>query len=187
MTTIAFNNYSRFSRRRQDNDIYSWCVYVKGDTKLMNSIEMIEYTLHPTFPNPVREIVDREHCFALQSEGWGTFKIEIRTFFVDGREVDSNYLLRLEADDWPKGPIFQTNNDPNAALVYATILDSSLDWRKESTLLKWANITPSDALDALQRLSAGGYIRKAYFRSIDGENLWGATSRVGKLPTADAR
>src|SRR5215216_5304556 len=104
MSKLIFNNYSRHVRTTQDYEIFAWCVFLEGDRNLINSIRMVEYVLHPTFPNPVREISDRTHCFVLQSEAWGTFDIDISVFFENGRIEQTDYRVKLEENDWPKGP-----------------------------------------------------------------------------------
>jgi transcription initiation factor IIF auxiliary subunit len=103
MSKLIFNNYSRYIRTTQDHKIFALCVFLQGDETLMNSIRMVEYVLHPTFPNPVREITDREHCFVLQTEAWGIFNMQITVYFEDGRREDVDYRVKLEQDDWPKG------------------------------------------------------------------------------------
>lgn len=191
MSKLKFNNYSRFSRKSRGKnlftDIYAWCVFLEGDAELMNRIEMVEYTLHPTFPRPVREITDKEHCFALQSEGWGTFKIDIRVFFDNGFEQNESYLLRLEDDDWPKGPALERFSNKDAQLVYRILLDPKWEWRKTSTIVELAKLTTDKVLAVLKNLASDGYVRESNFRSIENEELWGATSRVGILPTVTLR
>jgi hypothetical protein len=187
MIGLGFNNYSRFSREIHGRDTYAWCVYVEADAELINKIEMVEYTLHPTFRNPVQEITDKQHCFALQSEGWGTFEIEIRVFFEDGSEQDEVYMLKLETDDWPKGPMLDTSLDDDAKRLYSVLLDGRLDWRKISTVARNSFLSMTRANEILRELASNGYVRKAYFRSIEDEELWGATFRVGKLPMIGQR
>jgi hypothetical protein len=182
MKKVRFNNYSRFSRETGGYDIYAWCVFLDETAEIVNNIQMIEYTLHPTFRNPVREVTDKEHRFALQSEGWGTFKIDIRVFFEDGTEQDEGYLLRLEADDWPKGDKLNTFKSGDVEKVYRVLVDAKGDWRKASTITRATELSTARVTSILDDLASSGFARKAYFRSIENEDLWGATSRVGLLP-----
>lgn len=75
---------------------WDWTVYIDTDQKTLSSIDHVQYTLHPTFPNPVREVYDPRNGFALSSNGWGTFVIEIKVFFKDGSTKDLRHKLRFE-------------------------------------------------------------------------------------------
>jgi transcription initiation factor IIF auxiliary subunit len=182
MKKLTFTNYSRYVRTNRDYEIFALCVFLDGDTKLINSIDLIEYVLHPTFPNPVREITDQAHCFALQSEAWGTFGIEVRVFFKDGQVQEVEYPLKLKKDDWPKGPKIKTFGSQAEREVYEALFNEKWQWRKTSSVAKYANQTQREANRLLGILAAKGGVRKAYFRSIDNQELWGATSIVGLLP-----
>jgi transcription initiation factor IIF auxiliary subunit len=186
MRKLNFSNYSRFTRQSRGTDVYSWCVFLNAPLGVINGIRTVEYTLHPTFPNPVREITDADHAFALQSEGWGTFSIEIRVFYNDGHEDELEYALKLKRDDWPKGPKLQDFESDKMKLVYSALFDPKWEWRKLSTIAKIASLAPDQAQTILERLASGHFVRKAYFRSIDDQELWGATCKVGKLPTPTA-
>src|SRR5215218_3570604 len=100
--TLKFNNYSMWVSRKYDADYYEWCVFVDEDPTVINSIKSVEYTLHPTFPNPVRVIEDKSSRFTLCSSGWGTFTIPIRITYEDDSQDFASYQLRLEDDGWPK-------------------------------------------------------------------------------------
>jgi transcription initiation factor IIF auxiliary subunit len=182
MTKLIFNNYSRYVRTTRDHDIFAFCVFLEGSVDLMNSIRMIEYVLHPTFSNPVREITDRPYCFALQSEAWGTFNIEISVSFVDGRVELTDYMLKLKKDDWKKGPKMERFQSDVQRRVYESLFNPKWQWRKITTVAKAASQTNEEARRILEPLSDSGFVRRAYYRSIDNEELWGATCVVGLLP-----
>ena len=55
----------------------------------------MEYTLHPSFPDPVRTVLDREHRFAIMSNGWGSFLMEIRVIYEDGHEEFTSHMVGL--------------------------------------------------------------------------------------------
>jgi hypothetical protein len=182
MTRLTFNNYSRYVRSSRDNKIFAWCVFLEGDRDLIDSIQMIRYVLHPTFPKPIREITDHDHCFALQSEGWGSFNIEIQVLFENGQFEETEYQLKLEYDDWPKGPEIQAFDNELQRQVYDSLLDPKWPWRKITTIAD-AAYQPTEVVSrVLELLSEDGFARKSYFRLIDNEELWGATCIVGALP-----
>ena len=59
---------------RQDStyvggDHWRWSVWLDGPATELDSIEQVEYVLHPTFHKPVREISDRATNFRLDRPG----------------------------------------------------------------------------------------------------------------------
>ncbi len=75
---------------------WDWTVFIQGPDDILDQVQCVEYTLDPTFPNPVREICDRgtePHAFALTTSGWGTFPLRIRVFLRDGRVQELPYHL----------------------------------------------------------------------------------------------
>lgn len=74
---------------------YNWTVYIEAPAAILTRIDSVEYTLHPTFPNPVRIVKSRDNKFALKSNGWGEFTIFVRIFFSDGTINKYEYPLKL--------------------------------------------------------------------------------------------
>lgn len=70
-----------------------WEVFVEGDDRTLGDIKCVKYTLHPTFPEPVRTVCRRGsqsgRGFPLSSNGWGTFNVGVEVTFNDG---DARYL-----------------------------------------------------------------------------------------------
>lgn len=50
---------------------WEWGVYLDGPSTELDRIRCVEYTLRPTFPNPVRVVCDRPRRFELVTRGWG--------------------------------------------------------------------------------------------------------------------
>src|SRR5438270_10001749 len=100
--SISFSSYTMLTERKYDQDWYEWCIFSDDTLEKLKNIESVEYTLHPTFPNPTRVNTNREQRFALFSSGWGGFSIPIRVFFKDGRQESQTYFLNLVDDGWPK-------------------------------------------------------------------------------------
>lgn len=66
---------------------WDWTIYVKGPEDVLEKIQYVEYTLHPTFPNPVRIISERglkPYAFPLSTSGWGTFTVKVKVYYRDG-------------------------------------------------------------------------------------------------------
>jgi transcription initiation factor IIF auxiliary subunit len=73
------------------NGRWSWTVFIKAPPEVLQDIQSVQYTLHPTFPYPVQRvntIGDPKQPFALSATGWGTFPIQIRVFTKDGQTHD---------------------------------------------------------------------------------------------------
>lgn len=182
MSDLQFNNYSRFIGENHGKRTFAWCTFLDVGRAVLDTVETVEYILHPTFPDPVRRIDDREHCFALLSSGWGVFTIDIRVHFKDGRTERERYKLRLAEDDWPRGPKMDPVPDAPTKAVYDTLFDERFEWRKMSTIARRSGLAEGDAESILDRLSEQGLVRRAFFISIDNQTLWGATAIVGRLP-----
>ena len=94
----------RNSARYIGSGRYDWTVCLSRDTpaSVLDAIEFVEYTLHPTFPNPVQRGEDR--YFSYSAYGWGEFNKIVKVRFKDGREATINYELNLdeESDTCPK-------------------------------------------------------------------------------------
>ena len=79
------------------NNRWDWTVFIRADEQTLGQINCVEYTLHPTFPNPVRTVCSRGqgYPFALSSNGWGTFTIRIRVFMASGKIIPLEHYLRF--------------------------------------------------------------------------------------------
>jgi len=78
--------------------LWRWTVFLRGPDEVLEQIQCVEYTLHPTFPDPVQEVCDRgegPHAFVLTATGWGTFQIKIRVFVKDGHVQELTHQLEF--------------------------------------------------------------------------------------------
>ncbi len=73
-----------------------WGIYIQGPDWLLDRVRCVEYTLHPSFPNPVRLVCSRDNRFEMQAKGWGTFKIPIKVLFKDGSVKLLEHDLHLD-------------------------------------------------------------------------------------------
>jgi len=83
------------SSRPIGGDRWEWTVFVEADPETLSLIECVEYTLHQTFPEPVRKVCAGGN-FALRSNGWGTFEIKIRVLFRDGTVRRLAHMLEFK-------------------------------------------------------------------------------------------
>lgn len=76
-------------------DHWKWSVWLDGTGPELDGVDHVVYTLHPTFPEPVRRITERETAFRLHSGGWGEFNIHAAVHFRDGRVEKLDHWLVL--------------------------------------------------------------------------------------------
>ena len=74
---------------------WEWGVYLDGVARELDKVKCVEYTLHPTFPNPVRTVCSRKTRFELNAKGWGTFTIRIKVLLQDGSVYHTEHPLRF--------------------------------------------------------------------------------------------
>lgn len=78
------------------NDSWNWRIWLDGDDAELDEVRSVEYLLHPTFPNPVREVKDRSSNFRLVAQGWGVFQLKARVRLADGSIEQLSHMLNLE-------------------------------------------------------------------------------------------
>ncbi len=76
---------------------WNWTIFIDADAATLRQIKCVEYTLHPTFPNPVRTVCDQPGMkFALSSNGWGTFTVGVKIQYKNGRTEETRHALVLQ-------------------------------------------------------------------------------------------
>lgn len=88
----------------EGNDYWHWSVWLAGSATELDTVDHVTYTLHPTFPTPVRTVADRSTSFRLDTAGWGTFKIYAKVVGEDGRERHLEHELQLSYPDDTAAP-----------------------------------------------------------------------------------
>jgi transcription initiation factor IIF auxiliary subunit len=83
----------------EGEDWWKWAVWIEGQDEALNRIEFVEWTLHPTFPRPIRVIRDRKSKFRLETGGWGVFQIFARVQTKDGQQIKLLHHLELYYPD----------------------------------------------------------------------------------------
>jgi hypothetical protein len=99
-STVKFNNYARKRPGGSEPAYYDWRIFVDEPPAVLNTIDQIDYVLHPTFPQPFQTSRNRNNAFELVNSGWGGFNILITVHYTNGRQAKTSYLLDLRKD-WP--------------------------------------------------------------------------------------
>jgi transcription initiation factor IIF auxiliary subunit len=77
------------------NDYWKWSVWLDGPVGDLDRVKKVVYTLHHTFPDPVRTVTNRKSNFRLSSSGWGTFRIFASLYDKRGRKSILTHDLYL--------------------------------------------------------------------------------------------
>jgi len=66
---------------------WRWTIYLAGEDRVLDEVACVEYTLHPTFPEPVQRRCIKGRVagqgFHLRASGWGTFLVQVKVEFKD--------------------------------------------------------------------------------------------------------
>jgi transcription initiation factor IIF auxiliary subunit len=89
----------RQDEKFEGNDWWTWAVWVEGSEDALDKVDSVEWTLHPTFSNPIRKVHNRQEKFRLVTGGWGEFQIRARVEMKDGKTVNLRHDLRLHYPD----------------------------------------------------------------------------------------
>jgi transcription initiation factor IIF auxiliary subunit len=86
------------------DDFWKWDICLDGGDAELDAVDHVVYTLHPTFPKPVRTVDDRSTKFRLETAGWGTFTIYAKVVMKDGEEQHLEHELELAYPDDAPAP-----------------------------------------------------------------------------------
>ena len=75
---------------------YQIAVWVEGPDTELDSIEQVEYILHPTFKRSVLLARFRANKFRITFWTWGLFTIRVRIYFKTGEKQEIDYFLTYE-------------------------------------------------------------------------------------------
>ena len=83
----------------EGDDWWKWAVWVEGSDEALDQIDYVEWTLHPTFPNPIRKTHNRSEKFRIETGGWGVFTIGARVQTKDNSSIRLRHELCLHYPD----------------------------------------------------------------------------------------
>jgi transcription initiation factor IIF auxiliary subunit len=90
---------------------WRWSVWLDGPAAELDGISHVVYTLHPTFPTPVRRTDDRDSAFRISSAGWGEFEIYAEISLKNGEILKRRHWLKLEhLSQTPDRAVFKTTS-----------------------------------------------------------------------------
>lgn len=142
---LAVSNVSRYLGNSQ----WSWTIFLTGPKELLDSVNYVEYKLHPTFPNPVQRVdrtSDRNYPFGFSAIGWGTFAVGVKVVLKDGQVRQLTHMLQFvsaSSQDTCRPPVKLLNQHPTALVddrftdppVFMYVSAISTGWAKSPPIL----------------------------------------------------
>lgn len=95
---------TRASAAKDQTGWWKWSVWVEAEPTTLKKIMQVTYTLHPTFPDPVRVVQGAARKFRLDSGGWGEFMIHAVVEMRGGAKKKLSHWLRLSDEAPAKTP-----------------------------------------------------------------------------------
>ena len=92
------------SEKYEGDDWWKWAVWIEGSDEALDQVDYVEWTLHPTFPDPVRRVNNRAEKFRLETGGWGVFQIGARVQTKSGDSFRLRHHLSLHYPDGTQHP-----------------------------------------------------------------------------------
>lgn len=62
-------------------------ILVQANDDVLDKIEYVKYSLHPSYPNPIQTKTDRRNQFQLKELAWGEFNLKAEVKIMDQEEV----------------------------------------------------------------------------------------------------
>jgi hypothetical protein len=87
------------SAERIEGRLWDWAVWLDGPSAELDDVEEVTYTLHSSFPDPLRRVTDRDTNFRLAARGWGEFRLAARLRKKDKTEEKLRHWLRFTDQD----------------------------------------------------------------------------------------
>lgn len=86
------------SVRAVGNGRWEWTVAIRAEPATLREIFCVEYSLEPSFPQPVRRVCSPGKArapFATRGAAWGNTRIDIQVFMRNGTVLQLQHPLRL--------------------------------------------------------------------------------------------
>ena len=84
---IGLKHRTEFWKMGKSNKpLYRIFVSLSASHSDIAKVSKVIYKLHPSFRNPVREIIDSRNNFELRTNGWGEFEVTASVYFNDATE-----------------------------------------------------------------------------------------------------
>lgn len=85
-----------FRHRPGGRKHFHLAIFVHEPDEILDTIRMVEYKLHETFKQPIRQNDDRASAFTEHFYTWGIFTVFVTVLFKDGRMEKFRFPLDYE-------------------------------------------------------------------------------------------
>lgn len=96
---LTIRQSEKYEPSDDGQDWWAWAVWVDGPDDVLDRVAWVQWTLHPTFPNPTQTVTDRATKFRLDTGGWGVFPIVAHVHLKDGTRFKLRHQLQLHYPD----------------------------------------------------------------------------------------
>jgi transcription initiation factor IIF auxiliary subunit len=83
------------NQKYEGDQWWRWSLWIEGSDEDLDAIASVTYTLHPTFPDPIRTVTDRASKFQLRCSGWGIFLIPVEVRLKNGQTIELEHQLQF--------------------------------------------------------------------------------------------
>jgi len=83
------------NQKYEGDQWWKWSIWIEGADEDLDQIESVTYTLHATFPEPIRTVKDRASKFQLRCSGWGVFLIPVEVRLKNGTRIRLAHQLQF--------------------------------------------------------------------------------------------
>jgi transcription initiation factor IIF auxiliary subunit len=83
------------NQKYEGDNRWKWSLWIEGPDEDLDRIESVTYSLHPTFPEPIRTVTDRASKFQLRCSGWGIFRIPVEVRLKNGQTIELEHQLQF--------------------------------------------------------------------------------------------
>ncbi len=101
---------------------WHWSVWIDGPDAELDQVESVEWVLHPTFPDPIVLVKQRQTKFRIDRTGWGEFEINANVTARDGRRRHLKHRLRLA--ETGAGSAQQISEERPTVFISASVADA---------------------------------------------------------------
>ncbi len=79
-----------------DHEYYRVRILLEADTpERLDDVASVTYRLHPTFPDPVRQVTDWKTKFEIRTAAWGEFNMTAEMLFKSGEKLVVERYINL--------------------------------------------------------------------------------------------
>ncbi|CAM9105302.1 unnamed protein product, partial [Ectocarpus fasciculatus] len=116
--SVAFS----LGKKADETATHKWTLFIRGpsDEDLSAFVSKVAFSLHPSFPHPVREVCSAP--FEITEAGWGEFEAGIRIFFKDSDEQPLDIAHTIKLYHGAPGQLHVPSKQPVMSEVYDEVV-----------------------------------------------------------------